>query len=254
MSMLQIKNLKVEVGDKRILTGLNMEVSAGEVVIILGPNGSGKSTLAYTLMAHPNYKIVTGHSSLATRKTGSIKFDGKYIDKLGPDERAKLGIFLAMQSPVAIPGLSMHSLLWRIYKNRSLVTSHLSLLEFRNWIEKEAEKLGLDKEILKRGMNDGFSGGERKKMEILQMLVANPKLVILDEIDSGLDVDALKKIAQTVAAVAKQKRIGVIVITHYSRILKYINADRVLVMKEGRIVEEGGREVIDRVEKNGYEN
>lgn len=232
--MLKIEKLKVEIEGKEVLTGLDLEIKDGEVVAVMGPNGSGKSTLAYTLAGkYPN--------------TGKILWNKKDISNLKPEERAKLGVFLANQQPVAIPGLTVNRFLWSLHKKP------MQIMEFRGWVEKKAESLGIDKELLKRGLNDGFSGGERKKVEILQMLVLEPKLVILDEIDSGLDVDALKRVTQVVADEVKNRKMAVLVITHYSRILKYLRPDRIAILKAGKIEQIGGWEVVEKIENFGYE-
>jgi Fe-S cluster assembly ATP-binding protein len=259
--MLQIKNIKVTVEGKEILKGVSLEVRVGEVEVIMGQNGSGKSTLAYTLMGKPNYEMVEGE----------IWLDGERVDDKTPDERAKRGLFLVNQQPVAVPGLTCQSFLWQIYKNsrKSQVESPKSrpeadqplvekvekmanIVEFRKWLEQQAETIGLNPELLKRGLNDGFSGGEKKKMELLQLLVANPKYIILDEIDSGLDVDALKTILTTINKLAQEGKVGVILITHYARVLKYLKVDRVNLMVGGDMVKKGGVELIEMVEQNGY--
>jgi len=239
--MLKIEKLNVSVDNKKILNGLSLEIKPGEVHAVMGPNGSGKSTLAYTLAGHPKYKV----------ESGKIYIDKNEIQEMSPDERANLGLFLAMQYPVAVPGLTTFSFLWQIYKNRN--KNKTKVVEFRNWLLKQSEVLSLNPELLKRGLNDGFSGGEKKKLEILQMIVSSPKYIILDEIDSGLDVDALKKIAQTVAKIAKEMNIGVLLITHYSRILDYVKADWVHIMREGKMVESGGADLVIKIEKEGYE-
>jgi len=239
--MLKIEKLNVSVDNKKILNGLSLEIKPGEVHAVMGPNGSGKSTLAYTLAGHPKYKV----------ESGKIYIDKNEIQEMSPDERANLGLFLAMQYPVAVPGLTTFSFLWQIYKNRN--KNKTKVVEFRNWLRKQSEVLSLNSELLNRGLNDGFSGGEKKKLEILQMIVSSPKYIILDEIDSGLDVDALKKIAQTVAKIAKEMNIGVLLITHYSRILDYVKADWVHIMREGKMVESGGADLVIKIEKEGYE-
>lgn len=245
--MMKINNLTAKVGEKAILNGVDLVVSPGEVVAVMGPNGSGKSTLAYSLVGHPKYEV-----------TGKIEVDGQDITEMSPDERAGTGLFLANQYPVAIPGLTVTSFLWQLYKKRNPTNGSglkpLSILEFRNWIELQAKALDLKPELLKRGLNDGFSGGEKKKLEILQLLVFNPRYVVLDEIDSGLDVDALQKIAKTMAKVAKEMNIGVLVITHYNRILKYLKADRVIIMDKGKIVREGTAALAEEIEVSGYTN
>jgi Fe-S cluster assembly ATP-binding protein len=209
---------------------------------IMGPNGSGKSTLAYTLAGHPKYE-----------SEGLMELDGEDIGMLSPDKRAALGLFLANQYPVAISGLTVNSFLWQLYKKRNPEGRKTTTVrDFRVWIEAQAKALGFAPDLLKRGLNDGFSGGEKKKLEILQMMVFNPKYVVLDEIDSGLDVDALKKIAQTVARVVKDKKIGVLVITHYNRILKYLKADKVIVLESGKVVNSGTGELAVEIESKGY--
>lgn len=237
--MLKINDLIVSVGDKRVLTGLDLEIKPGEIVALMGPNGSGKSTLANAILGHPNFEI-----------SGSIKFDNKVITGMTPDQRANMGIYLATQNPVAIPGLSAQSLLWQIYKARNETRS--SITEFKEWIVAQAGALGLNPELLARGVNDGFSGGEKKKLETLQMLVFNPKLIILDEIDSGLDVDALKVIAKTVAKISSERKIGVLAITHYFRILEYLKPDRVIILEAGKVVREGEASLAQEIEKTGY--
>jgi len=237
--MIEIKKLVVKVEAKTILDGIDLTIRPGEVVAIMGPNGSGKSTLAYALAGHPKYII-----------DGIIKLDGKKIDDKTPDKRAGMGLFLANQYPVSISGLGINSFLWQVYKKRNM--NVLTLVEFRKHVLELAKSLNLNLELLSRSLNDGFSGGEKKKLEILQMLVFNPKYLILDEIDSGLDVDALKVIALTVAKVAKKNQIGVLVITHYNRILKYLKADRVIILEKGKIVKTGGKELAEEVEETGY--
>jgi len=243
--MLKINNIKVVVEEKPIIKGITLSIDSGEVVALMGPNGSGKSTLAYALAGHPKYLI-----------EGKMTLDGDDLTKLSPDKRAEKGLFLASQYPVAIPGLTINSFLWQVYKKRIPTEDNkkISVIEFRNRLEKLAKSLGIGSDLLKRGLNDGFSGGERKKIEILQMLVFNPKYVILDEIDSGLDVDALNVIAKTVAAEVKNKKIGVLVITHYNRILKYLKPDRVVVMEDGKIVMEGDGKLAEEIEEAGYQN
>jgi len=220
-----------------------LTVRPGEVHTVMGKNGSGKSTLAFALMGHPKYVI----------DSGKMEIEGKVINELKPNERAEMGLFLANQYPAAIPGLMSTSFLWQVYKKRNKDKQISNVVEFRKWIEQQAKALDLNLDLLKRGLNDGFSGGEKKKMEILQMLVSNPKYIVLDEIDSGLDVDALKKITTTVAAVAKAKNIGVIIITHYSRLLKYIKVDRVHIMEAGVIKESGDSGLIEKIENSGFD-
>lgn len=237
--MIEIKNLVVKVDDKLILNGVDLTINSGEVVVIMGSNGSGKSTLAYAIAGHPKYEA-----------EGEIEVDGVNLQEKSPDERAKMGIFLANQYPVAIFGLTVNSFLWQMYKKR--VEKAMTLVEFRKHVEELATALNLNLDLLKRSLNDGFSGGEKKKLEILQLLVFSPKYLILDEIDSGLDVDALRIIAETVAKVAKEKNMGVLVITHYNRILKYLKADKVVIMDKGKIVKTGTGELAEEIEVSGY--
>lgn len=239
--MLKIENLKVKVEDKEILRGVDLTVREGEVVALMGPNGSGKSSLASTIIGNPKYQVTEGN----------IKFDGEDLLKLTPDKRANMGVYLAFQYPVAIPGVTVREMLLAALrlKNKEKI---VSALELKKLIEEEAEKLSLDPELLSRGLNDGFSGGEKKKLEILQMRILKPKLLILDEIDSGLDIDALATIARNVAEMVTENKMSVLVITHYQRILNYLTPDKVAVMKEGKIVEEGGRKIVERLEKYGY--
>ena len=239
---MQVSNLWVKIGNKQILKGVDVSVNPGEVVAVMGPNGSGKSTLAYSLMGHPKYEV----------EKGEMKIDSKKINEMSPDERAQLGLYLANQYPMAIEGLISVRFLWQLYKKRNTDKKISGIVEFRKWLMVEAEKLGLNPELLKRGLNDGFSGGEKKKMEILQLLVFGPKYVILDEIDSGLDVDALKKIATTMEQVAKKMKVGVLVITHYNRILKYLKADKVVVFENGKVTRRGGASLAKEVENKGY--
>lgn len=239
--MLKINNLKVKIEDKEILKGVNFAIKDGEVVALMGPNGSGKSSLASTIIGNPNFKVVEG----------KIEFEGEDLLAMTPDERANKGIYLAFQYPAAIPGVTVREMLLSALriKNKEII---VSALELKKTVEKEAEKLHLEPELLNRGLNEGFSGGEKKKMEILQMRVLKPKLLILDEVDSGLDIDALAIIAKNVAEMVQENKMSVLVITHYQRILNYLSPDSVAVMKDGVIVEVGGKEIVERLEKSGY--
>ncbi|HSV95280.1 MAG TPA: Fe-S cluster assembly ATPase SufC [Spirochaetia bacterium] len=240
--MLTIKNLKVKVEGKEILKGVNLSLNEGEIFVLMGPNGSGKSSLASTVIGNPIYEVYDG----------VISFEGQDMQLMTPDERANKGIYLAFQHPVAIPGVTVREMLLTALriKNKDKVVSALDL---KKTVEREAEKLSLSPELLGRGLNEGFSGGEKKKMEILQMRVLKPKLLIMDEIDSGLDIDAMATIARSVAEMVKEEKMSVLVITHYQRVLNYLNPDKVAVMKDGVIVERGGKEIVDRLEKNGYQ-
>ncbi len=240
--MLDVKNLKVKVNKKLILQGLSLKVNRGEVVAVMGPNGSGKSTLAYTLAGHPQYKAASG-----LMKLGKIE-----LNKFSPDERAKKGIFLGFQYPVGVTGVGVSQFLRLAFQK--IQNKKISPLEFRELLNKQAKKLKVNKELLERSVNEGFSGGEKKKMEVLQMAVLRPKLAILDETDSGLDIDALKIVAEGINQVKKDNpRIGVLLITHYQRILEYVKPDRVVVIKKGKVVKEGGLKLVKELEKKGYE-
>ncbi|MDR1450400.1 MAG: Fe-S cluster assembly ATPase SufC [Propionibacteriaceae bacterium] len=234
-------SVETEAGPKPILKGVDLAIRPGQIHAIMGPNGSGKSTLAYSLAGHPKYTI-TG---------GSVALDGLELAGLSPDARAKAGLFLAMQYPVEVPGVSVANFL-RTAKT-ALGGAAPSL---RSWVKEVDAALGrlqLDSEFSSRSVNEGFSGGEKKRHEIVQLELLNPKYAILDETDSGLDIDALRIVAEGVNRYAAQGDRGVLLITHYTRILRYIEPDFVHVFVDGRIAEEGGRELADQLEENGYE-
>jgi len=241
---LMVKKLFVDIEGKRVLKGVSLQVKAGEVVALMGPNGSGKSSLAQVLMGNPLYKLQITNYKL------QIDLDGESLVEKTADERAKMGLFLAFQYPLGIEGVTVRQLLLTVMRGRDEKTS---ALEIKRQIEEVARKLKISRELLTRGLNDGFSGGEKKKMEILQMKILKPKYVIMDEVDSGLDIDALRLVADNVAEMAKENKIGVLVITHYKRLLKHLKPDRVLVMKAGEIVKEGGSELVRELERKGYE-
>ena len=251
-STLTIKDLRVSVEDKLILKGLNLEVKQGEIHAIMGPNGSGKSTLAYSLMGHPKYEV----------EGGEVWFKGQNILELAPDERARLGLFLAFQYPTAIPGVSMANFLrTAVNAVRSGETNGngngksqvgVPIAEFRKLMTEKMELLQMDKSFARRYLNDGFSGGEKKRAEILQMAMLEPEIAILDETDSGLDIDALRIVSEGVNALAGP-HMGVLVITHYQRILNYIKPDVVHVMVDGQIVTSGGAELARQLEEEGYD-
>jgi len=240
MEKLLIKNLSVSVDGKKILDNVNLEIKRGEIVGLMGPNGSGKSTLALAIMGHPNYKI----------DSGEVLYKGKNILELSPDKRAKLGIFLSFQYPSEIPGVSVSNFLRNAYNN--LKDTKVDVMKFLGKINEKMDLLHIDRVFGQRHLNDGFSGGEKKKCEILQMAVFEPEIGILDETDSGTDVDALRIIGEGVKKIKESSNSGILVITHYNRILKYLKPDRVYVMMKGKIVKEGGHELADEIEEKGY--
>ncbi len=244
MSVLEVKNLQVSVvtdaGNKEILRGVDLTIKSGETHAIMGPNGSGKSTLAYSIAGHPKY-LITG---------GSVTLDGTDVLEMSVDERAKAGLFLAMQYPVEVPGVSVSNFL------RTAVTAiRGEAPKVRTWVGEVKEamaSLNIDTAFSERNVNEGFSGGEKKRHEILQMELLRPKIAILDETDSGLDVDALRIVSEGVNRVKANSDLGVMLITHYTRILRYIKPDFVHVFANGKIVEEGGPELADKLEEKGY--
>ncbi|NOZ80464.1 MAG: Fe-S cluster assembly ATPase SufC [DPANN group archaeon] len=238
---LSIKDLKVSVGDKEILRGISLEIPQGEIHALMGPNGSGKSTLAFTIMGHPKYKV-TG---------GSITLGGKDVLPLAPDERARDGLFLSFQYPRTVSGVTVSSFLRQALQARLKKGQKLDLKEFMALLDRKMKLLDIDKSFRARFLNEGFSGGEKKRSEILQMAMLKPKIAILDETDSGLDIDALRIVAEGISKVADEKT-GMLLITHYQRILRYITPDKVHVMVDGRIVTSGGKDLAERLEKEGY--
>jgi len=246
MSELVIKNLHVNINGKEILKGLNFTLPKGEVHAIMGPNGTGKSTLAYTLMGHPAYEVTEGE----------VFFNGVNILDLEPNERSILGIFLAFQYPVAIPGVTVANFIRSAVNSRRRAVNTedkgVPLLEFRKEVKQKMELLKMDPSFAGRYLNDGFSGGEKKRAEILQMAMLKPEIAILDETDSGLDIDALKIVADGVNTL-RGPDLGVVIITHYQRILNYIKPDYVHVMMDGRIVESGESDLALHLEEHGYD-
>ncbi len=238
--MLKIDNLRVEIDGQEILKGLDLEVGKGEIHAIMGPNGSGKSTLANVLMGHPRYEITDG----------SVTFEGEDVLELEPDERAKMGLFLAFQYPSEVPGVSVANFL-RTAVN-SVREEELSPMEMYRLLQEKMAIMQMDPKFAERYLNEGFSGGEKKRNEILQMLMLEPRLAIMDETDSGLDIDALQVVARGVNAV-RGPEFSAVVITHYQRILRYIEPDRVHVMLDGRIVTSGGKELAETLEDKGYD-
>ena len=238
--MLKIEDLQVEIDGQEIVKGLDLEVGKGEIHAIMGPNGSGKSTLANVLMGHPRYEV-TG---------GSITFQGEDVFELEPDERAKLGMFLAFQYPSEVPGVSVANFL-RTAVN-SVREEELSPMDMYRLLQEKMGIMQMDPKFAERYLNEGFSGGEKKRNEILQMLMLGPKLAIMDETDSGLDIDALQVVAKGVNEM-KGPEFSAVIITHYQRILRYIEPDHVHVMLDGRLVTSGGKELADDLEEKGYD-
>ncbi len=261
MSALRIENAHVSIDDKEILKGISLTVRPGEIHAIMGPNGSGKSTLASTLAGHPSYSVAEG---------SVIELNGENLLEMSPDERARKGLFLAFQYPTEIPGVSVQNFLramWearfgqignheakegRVYATPFGNLKFSSVLEFRKYLEQQAQRLNVNPELLKRNLNEGFSGGERKRVEILQMAVFQPQYALLDETDSGLDIDAVKTVARGAREIVEQYNSGVLVITHYQRILQFLQPHYVHVLAYGKIVESGGPELAARLEKEGY--
>jgi Fe-S cluster assembly ATP-binding protein len=241
MADLEIRDLTVEVDGTEILRGVDLDLDKGRTIALMGPNGSGKSTLAYAIAGHPAYDV-TG---------GSITWQGTDLTELAPDERARLGVFLAMQYPVEVPGVSVTNFL-RTALN-AVRGEEIPVRQFMQTLKAEMAELGVDQSFLQRSVNEGFSGGEKKRFEILQMAVLRPQLAVLDETDSGLDVDALKVVAEGVNRL-QGPELGTLIITHYTRILRYLRPDEVHVMSEGRIVASGGAELADELEERGYDH
>ncbi len=246
MSELDIRNLHVAIEGREILKGVNLVVRQGEVHALMGPNGTGKSTLAYTLMGHPNYEVTEGE----------VWFKGQNILGLEPDVRAHLGLFLAFQYPVAIPGVSVANFLRAaINAKRRFVNPEekgISIPDYRKMLKEKMDLLKMDHTFAGRYLNDGFSGGEKKRAEVLQMAALKPEIAVMDETDSGLDIDALRIVSEGVNTL-RGPELGVLVITHYQRILNYIKPDFVHIMMEGRIVESGGADLALHLEEQGYD-
>ena len=246
MSALEIKNLHVSVEGKEILKGLNLTINQGEVHAIMGPNGTGKSTLAYTLMGHPNYEVTAGE----------VWFKGQNLLEMEPDERSREGVFLAFQYPVAIPGVTVANFLRTAINARRRAANPedkgISIPDFRTMLKEKMAMLKMDPAFAGRYLNDGFSGGEKKRAEVLQMAALKPEIAILDETDSGLDIDALRIVSEGVNALSGPE-LGVLVITHYQRLLNYIKPQFVHIMMNGVIVESGGPELALHLEEHGYD-
>ena len=246
MTELMINNLRVNIEGQEILKGVDLTVRQGEVHALMGPNGTGKSTLAYALMGHPSYEVIDGE----------VLFHGENILELDPDERSRLGLFLAFQYPVAIPGVSVANFLRTAINARRKADDSedkgIPIPQFRRLLKEKMDLLQMDHSFAGRYLNEGFSGGEKKRAEILQMATLQPEIAILDETDSGLDIDALRIVSDGVNAL-KNENLGVLVITHYQRILNYIKPDFVHIMLDGRIVESGGPDLAIHLEEHGYD-
>lgn len=244
---LQIENLHVSIEDKAILHGVNLTIRRGETHALMGPNGSGKSTLGLVIMGHPKYQVTAG----------TIKFNGVEINEMSPDERARLGLFYAFQRPVAIPGVKMADFLRHAATNvrnpdRKEGEELIPMRDFRKELKSKMEQLRMDMEFAKRYVNDGFSGGEMKRAEILQLAMLQPKIAVLDETDSGLDADAVRLASQSIAEIGREK-MGLLIITHHDKLLEHNPPDFTHVMLGGRIVETGGAELADELHSRGYD-
>ncbi|MBT6401209.1 Fe-S cluster assembly ATPase SufC [candidate division WWE3 bacterium] len=238
--MLTIKGLKVDIDEKEILKGIDLDLEDNKVHVLMGPNGSGKSTLAQALMGHPEYVVTEG----------SVFLDNETLLELSPDERSIAGLFLSFQYPSEVPGVTISNFLRMVYNKRH--EENLSPVRFRKILKEKMGLLDMDESFMHRYLNEGFSGGEKKRMEILQMLVLEPKFVILDETDSGLDIDALQVVSRGLNTLKEKTGMGVLVITHYTRILNYVEPDFVHVMKDGLIVKSGGKDLAEELEDQGY--
>ncbi|MBO0994602.1 Fe-S cluster assembly ATPase SufC [Bacillus sp. SD088] len=241
-TVLEIKNLHVSIEDKEILKGVNLTVKSGEFHAIMGPNGTGKSTLASAIMGHPNYEVTEG----------TITLDGEDVLEMEVDERARAGLFLAMQYPSEISGVTTSDFLRSAINAKREEGDEIPLMNFIKKLDRDLEYLDIDKNMATRYLNEGFSGGEKKRNEILQLLQLQPDIAILDEIDSGLDIDALKVVSKGINQM-RSENLGCLIITHYQRLLNYITPDFVHVMMQGRVVKSGGPELAKRLEAEGYE-
>jgi len=240
--MLEIKNLHIEVDNKEVLKGVSLKIKKDEIIAIMGPNGSGKTSLSYAIMGHPNYKITKGE----------ILFNGKKINKLDPSERAKLGIFLSFQYPVEISGVTVSNFLRTALKNAK--NKVYSLIEYKKLLLKHMKLLNIDSSFKDRYLNEGFSGGEKKRFETLQMSILEPSLAVIDEVDSGLDIDSLSIVADNIKKIQKKNEMSILIITHYERILEYIKPDKVLIFDNGKIKKVGNINLVKEVESKGYKN
>jgi Fe-S cluster assembly ATP-binding protein len=246
-AVLDIRNLHVSIDEQPILKGIDLVVKQGEIHALMGPNGSGKSTLAYALAGHPAYEP----------SAGRVIFDGEDLLEMEADERSHAGLFLAFQYPIAVPGVTLAKFLRQAINSRRQADDPddkgISIPEFRRLLKSKMEMLGIDPKFAGRYLNEGFSGGEKKRAEILQMATLEPKIAIMDETDSGLDIDALRVVSEGANQLKEEIGMGMLVITHYQRILNYITPDKVHIMLDGRIVESGGPELAHKLEESGYD-
>ncbi|MDP7115570.1 MAG: Fe-S cluster assembly ATPase SufC [Candidatus Woesearchaeota archaeon] len=241
MAVLEIKDLHVKVEEKEILKGLTMSIELGKINALMGPNGSGKSTLAHVLMGNPKFEV----------SSGKILYNGKDITSLSTDERAKKGLFLSFQYPHEVSGITISNFLRTAINAGREKDDKIKVMDFKKLLDEKMDSLKMDKSMARRYLNEGFSGGEKKRAEILQMVVLDPKLAILDETDSGLDIDALKAVAEGVNAFMTPEKC-ILIITHYKRILEFIKPDKLFILIDGKIALEGGGELVDQLEEKGY--
>lgn len=239
-NILSVTGLRVRLENKEILCGVDLEIARGSTHVLMGPNGSGKTTLAQIIMGNPKYEVIGG----------KLLYEGGNLLPLRPEERSMRGIFMSFQNPYEIPGVNVGSYLRAIYNKR--FSEAIPPVRFRKIIKKKTDLIKLGDEMLDRYLNEGFSGGEKKKLEMLQMLVLEPKLAILDELDSGLDVDAIKLVAKVAEYLKKEKGTTLLIITHYTRVLKYFDVDKVYLLQDGRITKKGGGGLAERLEKEGF--
>ena len=238
-----IKDLKASVEDKEILKGIDLELKKGEITVIMGPNGSGKSTLANALMGHPGFEV-----------SGKAELEGEDILEMDPDERSHKGLFLSFQYPVTIPGVTVSNFLRTAINSKRDKKDPIKISDYVKLLNEKMELLGVPKEFAARYVNEGFSGGEKKKMEILQLAMLNPKVAILDETDSGLDIDSLRSVCEGIAKLKEQyPELTILVITHYQRMLNYLKPDNVCILLDGKIIEKGGPDLAHKLEAEGYE-
>lgn len=241
---MQFDQLSIEVAGHVVVQNLSLAIKPGELHYLLGPNGAGKSSLGLAVAGHPNYKVVSGR----------ITIDGQDVTALNPSQRSQLGFFLQFQAPVEVPGVSINHFLRQVYLNRQAGTAKKTMTagEFFSYLIELATQVDLKPSILTRGLNEGFSGGEKKRLEMLQLLVLEPRYVILDELDSGLDVDALKLLSKTILLIQKKHHTGILLITHTSKITRHLKPDYVHIMVDGQIIKSGGYQLVDQIEQSGY--